>query len=151
MSRRLQWPAAATLVEVGPRDGLQNESAVIATADKVRFIERLAHAGHQRVEVGAFVRPDRVPRMADTEAVFAALSRRPGTRYSALVPNLVGLERARQAGADEVSVFTATSDTFCRRNINMSVEESLRAYQDVCREAARLGVPVRAYLSTAFG
>ena len=151
MTRRPQWPSAVTLVEVGPRDGLQNESALVPTLEKVRFIDRLSEAGHRRIEVGAFVRPDRVPGMADTAAVFAALTRRPGTRYSALVPNLKGLERARDAGADEVSVFTATSDTFCRRNINMSVEDSLATYRDVCREAALLHLPVRAYLSTAFG
>jgi isopropylmalate/homocitrate/citramalate synthase len=144
-------PARVRLVEVGPRDGLQNEAAAIATADKVGFVNRLSEAGHAVIEVSAFVSPRWVPQMADAAAVFAAIDRRPGTRYTALVPNLEGLARAIDAGADEVAVFAAASDTFSRRNINQTIAESLERYRAVCARAATAGMPVRAYVSTAFG
>ena len=105
-------PARAAIVEVGPRDGLQNESVHVPAADKVRFVDLLSAAGLPRIEVSAFVSPKRVPRMADAAEVFAGIVRRPGTRYSALVPNLQGLERAREAGVAEVAVFAAASETF---------------------------------------
>jgi hydroxymethylglutaryl-CoA lyase len=136
---------------VGPRDGLQNEPADVPTDAKVEFINALSEAGHAMIEVGAFVRADRVPRLADAEAVFAAITRRPGTRYAALVPNLRGLERAVASGADEVGIFAAASDTFSLRNINQDIEASLATYGEVCDEALANGLPVRAYLSTAFG
>src|SRR5438067_10690124 len=99
----------ATLYEVGPRDGLQNEAASIATADKIAFVDRLTAAGAPAIEVGAFVNPARVPQMADAEAVFAGIRRRPGTRYSALVPNLRGLARAQTARVEEIALFAAAS------------------------------------------
>lgn len=148
---RARLPHDVHVVEVGPRDGLQNERVPVTTADKVAFVDRLSQAGHRYIEVSAFVNPSRVPQMADAEQVFARITRRPGTRYTALVPNLQGLERATGAGVDEVAVFAAASDTFSRRNINLSVDESIVRYREVCAEARRLRLPVRGYLSTAFG
>jgi len=140
-----------TVVEVGPRDGLQNESAPVATADKIGFVDRLSDAGVPAIEVSAFVSPTWVPQMADAAEVFAGIIRRPGTRYSALVPNLAGLDRARAAGVSEIAVFAAASDTFSRRNINQDIEASLAKYREVCRQALAASLRVRGYLSTAFG
>ena len=139
------------IVEVGPRDGLQNEAARVPAADKIAFVNRLADAGHTRIEVTAFVSPRWVPHMADAAEVCAGIERRPGVRYSALVPNLTGLTRARAANIDEVAVFPAASETFSRRNLNQSVDEAMAAAKEVCTEALAAGLPVRAYLSTSFG
>ena len=144
-------PDRVTIVEVGPRDGLQNEPAQVATTDKVAFVQRLSAAGFPVIEVTAFVSPKWVPQMADAVEVFASAPRRAGTRYTALVPNLAGLERASGAGAKEVAIFAAASETFSRRNINQSIADSLDTYRGVCARAAELGITVRAYLSTAFG
>jgi hydroxymethylglutaryl-CoA lyase len=144
-------PSRVTIVEVGPRDGLQNESARIAAADRIAFVDRLSAAGLPVIEAGAFVSPKWVPQMADTDAVFAGIARRPGVRYAALVPNLAGLDRARAAGVDDIAVFAAASETFSRRNINQSIDESLAAYREVCAQARGLGMRVRGYVSTAFG
>lgn len=144
-------PAHVTVVEVGPRDGLQNEAAAIATADKVGFVDRLSHAGLPVVEVSAFVSPRWVPQMADAGEVFAGITRRPGTRYTALVPNTAGLARALDAGVTEIAVFAAASETFSRHNINQGIDASLDRYRDVCARAAEHHLPVRAYVSTAFG
>ena len=146
----MRYPPAVTIVEVGPRDGLQNERAAIATADKIAFVDRLSEAGHAVIEVSAFVSPKWVPQMADAREVFAGITRRPGTRYTALVPNRAGLERALAAGVTEVAVFAAASETFSRRNINQSIDESLAGYRLVCDEARAAGVRVRGYLSTCF-
>ncbi len=141
-----------TIVEVGPRDGLQNEAARIATADKVAFVERLAAAGLPVVEVTSFVRPDRVPQLADAREVFAALGQGAGgTRYTALVPNLIGLREAIVAGVREVAIFAAASEGFSQRNTNRSIAQSLAAFAEVCAAARAAGVRVRGYLSTAFG
>jgi hydroxymethylglutaryl-CoA lyase len=142
---------AVRLVEVGPRDGLQNEAAAIATADKIAFVDRLSEAGHSTIEVSAFVSPKWVPQMADAESVFAGITRRPGTRYTALVPNLAGLARAVHARVDEIAIFAAASESFSQRNINQTIAESLATYREVCARAAVPGLPVRAYVSTAFG
>ena len=139
-----------TICEVGPRDGLQNERAPIATADKIAFIDRLSAAGHHTIEVSAFVSPKWVPQMADAAEVFAGITRRAGTRYTALVPNQQGLARAIGAGVNEVAIFAAASETFSRRNINQSIDESLANYALVCADAKAAGVPVRGYLSTSF-
>ena len=144
-------PARVTIVEVGPRDGLQNESAPIDIADKVAFVDRLSDAGHRVIEVSAFVSPTWVPQMADAAGVFARIARRPGTRYTALVPNLEGLARAIAAGVDEIAVFAAASETFSRRNTNKTIAESLAGYKAVCARAKEVGLPVRAYVSSAFG
>jgi isopropylmalate/homocitrate/citramalate synthase len=144
-------PSRVTVVEVGPRDGLQNIPAVLATAAKVAFIDRLSDAGLPVVEVGAFVDPRRVPAMADTEAVVRAIRQRPGVRYTALVPNLRGLGRAVSAEMREVAVFGAASESFSRRNINQGIAESFAAFRSVIHEAGTSAIRVRAYLSTAFG
>jgi hydroxymethylglutaryl-CoA lyase len=142
---------SVTIVEVGPRDGLQNEKAAVSTADKIEFINRLSAAGLPSIEVSAFVSPKWVPQMADAAAVFAGIVRRPGTRYSALVPNLAGLDRALEAGVTDIAVFAAASETFSRKNINQGIEESLVAYKVVTERALSGGLRVRGYLSTAFG
>ena len=147
----MNLPARVQVVEVGPRDGLQNEPARVPTAEKIAFVDRLAAAGHSVIEVSAFVSPKRVPQMADAAAVFAGIRRKPGVRYTALVPNVTGLTRARDARADEVAIFAAASDTFSTRNINQTIEESLATYKAVCQEAVAAGLRVRGYVSTAFG
>jgi hydroxymethylglutaryl-CoA lyase len=144
-------PARVTVVEVGPRDGLQNESARVATADKIAFIDLLSAAGFAMVEATAFVSPTWVPQMADASDVFSGIARRRGVRYSALVPNLTGLERAHAAGVADVAVFAAASETFSQKNINQSIAQSLETYRAVCTRAKELGVRVRGYVSTAFG
>jgi hydroxymethylglutaryl-CoA lyase len=148
---RFPTPARVTIVEVGPRDGLQNEPAAIATADKIAFVDRLSAAGVPVIEVTSFVRPDRVPQMADADAVLRGITRRAGTRYTALVPNVKGYERAVASGLAEVAIVAAASDTFSRRNIGRPIEESVLGYADVCRAASRDGVTVRGYLSVCFG
>lgn len=145
------WPRRVEIVEVGPRDGLQNEAVPVSTADKVTFVNLLADSGLPVVEVTAFVNPQRVPRMADASDVVAGLERKPGVRYTALVPNAAGLERAMDAGVREVAIFAAASETFSRRNINQGIEESLVSYSGVCRRALAAGVRVRGYLSVCFG
>ena len=146
----MHLPPRVTIVEVGPRDGLQNEKAAIATADKIAFVDRLTAAGHSIVEVSAFVSPKWVPQMADAADVFAGISRKPGVRYTALVPNRAGLERALAARVSEIAVFAAASETFSRKNINQSIDESLTAYRGVVDEARAGGLRVRGYLSTCF-
>jgi isopropylmalate/homocitrate/citramalate synthase len=146
----MRVPARVNVVEVGPRDGLQNEKASIATADKVGFVDRLTSAGHSVIEVSAFVSPKWVPQMADAAEVFQAITRTPGVRYTALVPNEAGLERALAVGVKEVAIFAAVSETFSRRNINQSIDESLANYEMVCRTARAAGIRVRGYLSTCF-
>jgi hydroxymethylglutaryl-CoA lyase len=140
-----------TIVEVGPRDGLQNEPARVPAATKVGFVERLAAAGLPVVEVSSFVRADRVPQLADAREVFAALAPRPATRYTALVPNLTGLREAEAAGLREIAIFAAASEAFSQRNTNRSIAQSLVAFEEVCRAARDAGMRVRGYLSTAFG
>jgi len=144
-------PASVRLVEVGPRDGLQNEATQVPTTVKIAFVNALAAAGHSTIEVSAFVSPRWVPQMADAAEVFAGIERRDGVRYTALVPNPAGLERAQTAGVSEIAIFAAASETFSQRNINQSVSASLEAYAVVCRHAAAARLPVRAYLSTVFG
>jgi isopropylmalate/homocitrate/citramalate synthase len=146
-------PAArdVTVVEVGPRDGLQNEPRSVPAADKVRLIEQLADAGLPVVEATSFVSPAAVPQLADADEVLPAVRRRPGVRYPVLVPNLRGMERALAAGATEIAVFTAASEGFCEANINMTIAQSLRAFQPVVEAAQARGMWVRGYVSTAFG
>jgi hydroxymethylglutaryl-CoA lyase len=144
-------PRRVSIVEVGPRDGLQNEKAIVATAGKIAFVDRLTAAGHAAIEVSAFVSPKWVPQMADASEVFAGIARKPGVRYTALVPNLAGLERAMAAGVSEIAIFAAASETFSQRNINQSIEQSLVTYAAVCTQAAAAGIRVRGYLSTCFG
>lgn len=144
-------PPRVSIVEVGPRDGLQNEPARIATADKIAYVNALSQGGAPVIEVTAFVSPKWIPQMADADVVYRGITRREGTRYTALVPNLAGLSRAESAGVTEVAIFASASETFSRRNINQSIEESLETYRGVCARALEVGMRVRAYLSTAFG
>ena len=138
-----------SLVEVGPRDGLQNEKTPIPTGAKVRFIEALAAAGHRRIEAAAFVSPKAVPQLADATAVMMGLSRADGVVYSALVPNEKGYEAARAADVEEIAVFTAASDTFNLRNTHATVDASFERFAPVLVQAARDGIRVRGYVSTA--
>jgi hydroxymethylglutaryl-CoA lyase len=140
-----------TVYEVGPRDGLQNEAALVATPAKIAFVDQLSAAGLPVVEVSAFVSPKWVPQMADAADVFAGITRRPGTRYAALVPNAKGLERAVAAGVTEVAIFAAASETFSQRNINQTIDESFATYGEVLAAARPAGLRVRGYLSTCFG
>jgi isopropylmalate/homocitrate/citramalate synthase len=140
-----------TVVEVGPRDGLQNEHANVSTADKIAFVDLLSEAHLPVIEVSAFVSPKWVPQMADASEVFSGITRRPGTRYTALVPNLPGLDRAMAAGVAEIAIFAASSETFSRKNINQTIDQSLAGYAEVTARALANGVRVRGYLSTAFG
>jgi hydroxymethylglutaryl-CoA lyase len=147
----MQLPEQVTLVEVGPRDGLQNEAQTIPLEAKLQLIADLAAAGHRVIEAGSFVNPKWVPQMADSEAVFAGMNRRPGVRYTALTPNLQGFERALAAGADEVAIFAAASESFSRKNINCSIAESLARFEQVMTAANARGIPVRGYISCVLG
>jgi len=144
-------PGRVTVVDVGPRDGLQNEKGFVPTAVKVAFVEALADAGLPVVETTAFVSPRAIPQLADSAEVFARVAKRPGTRYPVLVPNERGMARALAAGAREVALFTAATDTFNVRNTNATVEESFARFAPVVVLARREGVRVRGYVSTAFG
>jgi hydroxymethylglutaryl-CoA lyase len=144
-------PRTVRIVEVGPRDGLQNEPHVVPIATKVELIERLADAGLSSVEAGAFVSPRSVPQMADTAAVLKSVRRRPNVSYPVLVPNLKGLEAAVAAGADEIAIFGAASESFSQKNINCSIAESLERFAAVCRAALAEGLRVRGYVSCVLG
>jgi hydroxymethylglutaryl-CoA lyase len=147
----MSLPRRVTIVEVGPRDGLQNEAALVPAATKIAFIEALADAGLRRIEAGSFVSPKWVPQMADSEAVITALRRRPGVVYSALVPNMQGFARAMEAGVKEIAIFGAASETFSQRNINCSIAESLDRFRPVARAAVAAGIALRGYVSCALG
>ena len=144
-------PARVRIVEVGPRDGLQNEKALIPTADKIELIDRLSATGLQSIEATSFVSPKWVPQLADAAEVFSGITRRPGVHYPVLVPNLQGYERARAVGVDEVAVFTAASEAFNRKNINAGIDESLARFAPVIERARADGVAVRGYVSTVLG
>jgi len=139
------------VVEVGPRDGLQNEKVVIPTEAKIDYITALADAGLRTIEAGAFVSPKWVPQMADTAEVYRNIPKDPGVDYPVLVPNMKGLDRAIETGVKSISIFTAASDTFNKRNINMSIDESFQNYAPVAGRARAEGMKVRGYVSTAFG
>lgn len=139
------------IVEVGPRDGLQNEPRTVPLDTKVELVERLAGAGLPAVEAGAFVSPKWVPQMADTAALLARLRRRPGVSYPVLVPNAKGLEAALAAGVEEIAVFGAASESFSQRNINCSIAESLERFRPVAAQALAAGVRVRGYVSCVLG
>ncbi|NLC59712.1 MAG: hydroxymethylglutaryl-CoA lyase [Gammaproteobacteria bacterium] len=144
-------PAAVRIVEVGPRDGLQNEKAIVPAATKIELINRLSATGLKTIEATSFVSPRWVPQLADAAAVFAAIERRPGVAYPVLVPNEKGYERARAVGVEEIAVFTAASEAFNRANINASIEESLARFEPVVSRARADGVRVRGYVSTVLG
>ncbi len=144
-------PTAVRIVEVGPRDGLQNEKVQIPTAQKIQFIELLAEAGFPVVEATAFVSPRAIPQLSDADAVMTGLVRRPTTTYSVLVPNMKGMERALAAGVRSIAVFTAASESFTRHNINATIAESLANFRPVIALAKQEAIPVRGYISTVFG
>jgi hydroxymethylglutaryl-CoA lyase len=151
VSENAERPNAVRIVEVGPRDGLQNEEALVSADAKVAFVEALADAGLQVVEVTSFVSPRAVPQLADADSVLPRVRRRDGVRYPVLVPNMRGMERAEVAGADAVAVFTAASQAFVEKNIGMTIAESLEAFEPVLARAGELGWWRRGYVSTAFG
>lgn len=138
------------IVEVGPRDGLQNEKALIVTPTKLDFIHKLADAGLQFIEVTSFVHPKAIPQLSDALEVVKGLQPRAGVHYSALVPNMKGLDRALESGIREIAVFTAASNTFTQHNINMTIDESFEAFKPVVARALQEGMFVRGYISTAF-
>lgn len=144
-------PRRVTVVEVGPRDGLQNEKGVVSTADKIRFIDLLSAAGFPVIEATSFVSPKAVPQLADAAEVMAGIERRAGVRYTVLVPNRKGMERALVTGVDEVAVFTGASETFVQHNINTSIAGSIENFHPVVEMAREAGKRVRGYISTAFG
>ena len=144
-------PAKVKIVEVGPRDGLQNEKEFVATDIKIELVNRLANAGLQNVESASFVSPKWVPQMADGAAVMAGIERRPGTIYSALTPNLRGFEAAQEAKVDEIVIFGAASEAFSQKNINCSIAESIARFEPVAKAAKEAGLHVRGSISCALG
>ena len=151
LPRSSHLPASVRIVEVGPRDGLQNEKALIPTEQKIQFIQMLAAAGLPVVEATSFVSPRAIPQLGDASAVMAGLTRLPATEYPVLVPNIKGMERAIGAGVRSIAVFTAASESFTRHNINATIAESLANFQPVVKLAQQEGIPVRGYISTVFG
>ena len=141
----------ATIVEVGPRDGLQNEKQTLSAATRIELIERLARCGVPVIEAGSFVSPKWVPQMADTESVMAGLNLLSDTRYPVLIPNMTGFERAIESGAREIAVFTAASESFSQRNTNCSIAESITRIAAVVERARSTGIPVRGYISCVLG
>jgi hydroxymethylglutaryl-CoA lyase len=144
-------PERVTLYEVGPRDGLQNERAVLPVETKVELVARLVRAGLRTVEVTSMVRPEAVPQLADGEQLLERLPRSPGARFPVLVPNVRGLERAIRAGAEHVAIFASATESFAKHNLNRSRTESMRIFADVAALARREGLSVRGYVSMAFG
>jgi isopropylmalate/homocitrate/citramalate synthase len=144
-------PKRVTVVEVGPRDGLQNEKGVVPTDAKIQFIDLLADTGLSVIEATSFVSPQAIPQLADASEVMARIRRRPGVRYTALVPNAKGMERALAAGVNEVAVFTGASETFVQHNINTSIAGSIERFRPVVDIARGAGLRARGYISTAFG
>ncbi len=147
----MRLPGKIKMVEVGPRDGLQNEPDTVSTAVKIELIDRLSGAGLQAIEAGSFVSPKRVPQMADTAEVLAGINRKPGVSYGVLTPNMQGFDRALEAKADEVAVFAAASETFSQKNINCSIDESIERFRPVTEAARAAGIPVRGYVSCVLG
>ncbi len=147
----MNTPTAVRIVEVGPRDGLQNEKTIIPAATKIELIDRLSRTGLRAIEATSFVSPKWIPQLADAAEVFTGIERRPGIAYPVLVPNEKGYQRAREVGADEVAVFTAASEAFNQRNINASIDESIERFRPVLERAKAEGVRVRGYFSTVLG
>lgn len=147
----LSLPSAVSIVEVGPRDGLQNEKEILPTEVKIEFINRLSECGFRSVEVTSFVSPKWVPQMGDNSSVYQGITKKPGVSYPVLTPNYKGYQSAKEAGCDEVAIFAAASESFSQRNINCSIKESLLRFQPIMSEAYREGVKVRGYVSCVLG
>lgn len=147
----MNLPNSVRIVEVGPRDGLQNEKQAIETTTKIELIERLTDAGLRYIEAGSFVNPALIPQMASSEDVFNKISRTPGVTYAALTPNIKGFERALAAKANEVAIFAAASEAFSHKNINCSIDESLARFIPVMEAAKAHDIPVRGYVSCVVG
>ena len=143
-------PKSVRIVEVGPRDGLQNESIIVPTEKKAAFVRLLVAAGFQDIEVASFVHPKWVPQLADAQELIQQLDTSPRVRYSALVPNMKGLERAIESGIRRIAVFTAASETFNRKNINLGIQESIDGFKPVLDRALKEGISARGYVSTSF-
>lgn len=144
-------PETARIVEVGPRDGLQNESTEVTVATRVELVNRLVDTGLRHIEVGSFVSPKWVPQMASSDEVFGAIKHQPGVTYAALTPNMRGYEGAREAAANEVAIFAAASEAFSRKNINCSIAESIERFRPLAIAAQRDGIPLRGYVSCVVG
>jgi hydroxymethylglutaryl-CoA lyase len=151
MNNRMNFPEQVKIVEVGPRDGLQNESVTVPAEIKVQLVEKLADAGLPVIEVGVFVSPKWVPQMATSSDVFTQIDKRNGVSYPMLVPNLKGLELAHAAGVQEIALFAATTETFSQKNTNCSIAESIDRFNAVIDEALRLDIKVRGYISCVLG
>jgi hydroxymethylglutaryl-CoA lyase len=147
----MSLPSKVKIVEVGPRDGLQNEKQVVSTAIKIELIERLAEAGLRVIEATSFVSPKWVPQMGDNTAVMQGIKRHPATEYAVLTPNLQGFDAAVQAGATEVAIFGAASESFSQKNINCSIADSLKRFEPIVSAASALEIPVRGYVSCVVG
>ena len=144
------YPKKVKIIEVGPRDGLQNEQKIVSAQDKIKFIELLAEAGLKNIEIGSFVHPKWVPQLADSLEVIKGLNLPKDITCSALVPNIKGLERAKESGIKRIAVFTACSETFNKNNINMTIDESLKVFAPVVKKALDSGMSVRGYISMGF-
>ena len=144
-------PSQVRIVEVGARDGLQNEKTIIPTATKIELIDRLSATGLRTIEATSFVSPQWIPQLADASEVFSGIAKKPGVSYPVLVPNLRGYERARDVGATEIAIFTAASEAFSRKNINASIDESIERFMPVLERARTDRVKVRGYVSTVLG
>jgi hydroxymethylglutaryl-CoA lyase len=149
--KKIRYPNLVRIVEVGPRDGLQNEQQPISTADKIELIQRLVQAGISHIEAGSFVSPKWVPQMADSLAVMQGITRKESVRYAALTPNKRGFDQAIEAQANEVAIFAAASESFSQKNINCSIAESLQRFEEIMAAAKTKNIPVRGYVSCILG
>jgi hydroxymethylglutaryl-CoA lyase len=149
--KKITYPSLVRIVEVGPRDGLQNEQQPISTADKIELIQRLVQAGISHIEAGSFVSPKWVPQMADSLAVMQGMTRKESVRYAALTPNKQGFDQAIEAQANEVAIFAAASESFSQKNINCSIAESLQRFEEIMAAAKTKNIPVRGYVSCILG
>ncbi|MEW6374902.1 MAG: hydroxymethylglutaryl-CoA lyase [Thermodesulfobacteriota bacterium] len=147
----MNLPKSVTIVEVGPRDGLQNEGNFVPTEKKIKLIERLSETGLKRIEITSFVHPKAIPQLQDSEEVVKRVHRRPGITYSTLVPNEKGLERALASGVEEIAFFVSASETHNQKNVRMSVSESLKGFHNIAERALNSGMRIRGYVVTAFG
>lgn len=149
--KTMSLPTSVRIVEVGPRDGLQNEKSVISNDTKIEFINLLSNSGLKTIEAGSFVNPKWVPQMAGSEAVFTGMTRKSGVSYAALTPNIQGFERALNAQVSEVAIFAAASESFSQKNLNCSIDESLRRFDTIMQAASNANIPVRGYVSCVAG